>query len=59
MKYKINYIDGHDLRWKTFCTEAKDCDEAVNNLRKYYPCGDFDHQIAEIIVEGENTDEQT
>ena len=50
--YKINYLDGHDLRYKSFETDAEDRDSAIQNLRDSYENGDFDHQIAEVIEEG-------
>ena len=50
--YKINYIDGHDLRFKTFETDAEDRDQAIRNLRDSYVDVDFDHQIGSVIEEG-------
>lgn len=46
--YRINYIDGHDLRYKSFETEAKDKDDALAKLWDQYDC-DFDHQIVEVL----------
>lgn len=46
MKYSIEYIDGHDLKYKTFETSAADREEAIHNL--YQGKGDFDHQIGYI-----------
>jgi len=51
MKYRICYIDGHDLRYKTFVTEAENREAAIKNLRDLYSTGDFDHQIASVIKE--------
>ena len=50
--FKINYIDGHDLRFKSFVTDAEDRDQAIRNLRESYVNGDFDHQIESVIEEG-------
>ena len=47
--YRINYIDGHDLRYKSFETSTNNEKEALVNLWASYPNGDFDHQIVEII----------
>lgn len=47
--YRINYIDGHDLRYKSFETIAKDEESALSNLWASYTNGNFDHQIVEII----------
>jgi hypothetical protein len=52
-QYTINYIDGHDLRFKTFKTVAEDRDQAIKQLRASYIDGDFDHQIESVIEEGE------
>lgn len=51
-RFKINYIDGHDLRFKSFETDAEDRDQAIKNLRESYVNGDFDHQIESVIEEG-------
>lgn len=51
--YRINYIDGHDLRYKSFETVAENKDEALENLWASYKNGDFDHRIAEVIDLGE------
>lgn len=54
-KFKINYIDGHDLRFKSFETVAEDRDQAIRNLRESYVDGDFDHQIESVIEEGSDS----
>ena len=46
-KWKIQYIDGHDLKYKVFTTEAKDPEEAQVKLWESYE-SDFDHQIIDI-----------
>ena len=51
-RFKINYIDGHDLRFKSFETDAEDRDQAIRNLRESYVNGAFDHQIESVIEEG-------
>ena len=52
MKYKIAYIDGHDLKYKTFTTEAENRDDAISKLWASYE-SDFDHQIIEVYEESE------
>ena len=47
--YRINYIDGHDMRYKSFETVAENTDEALLNLWDTYKPFDFDHQVVEII----------
>ena len=48
--YRVNYIDGYDLRYKSFETMAQSKKEAVSNLwATYKDNGDFDHQIIEIL----------
>lgn len=49
--FKINYIDGHDLRFKSFETDAENRDQAIRNLRESYT-SDFDHQIESVIEVG-------
>ena len=52
-KWTIQYIDGHDLKYKVFTTEAKDEEEAQAKLWEQYE-SDFDHQIIQIYpAEGE------
>ena len=52
MKYKVAYIDGHDLKYKTFSTEAESRDDAISKLWASYE-SDFDHQIIEVYEEKE------
>ena len=47
MQYKVTYIDGHDLKDKTFTTPAASPEEAVQKMRDSYEA-DFDHQIIEV-----------
>lgn len=47
MKYKVQYIDGHDLKYKTFTVEAGTPEEAVSKMRDSYEA-DFDHQIIDV-----------
>ena len=52
-KYSISYIDGHNMRFKTFGTLAKDEKSALKMLWDSYENGDFDHQIisiAEVVI---------
>ena len=46
-EYDIYFIDGHDLRFKTFQTEAETEDEAIHHL--YITYGDFDHTIVAVL----------
>lgn len=48
--YRINFIDGHDLRYKSFETTAKSESAALDNLWGQYDNGDFGHQIVEVIM---------
>lgn len=47
-KYRVNFVDGHDLKYKVFFTMAEDSKQAETNLRNSYTNGDFDHQIYSI-----------
>ena len=47
MKYKVQYIDGHDLKYKTFTVEARTPEVAVRKMRDSYEA-DFDHQIIDV-----------
>jgi len=48
--YKITYIDGNDLKYKKYFTEAGNKEDAIADLRKKYEhLGDFDHQFIEIV----------
>lgn len=47
MKYKVQYIDGHDLKYKTLVVEARTPEEAVSKMRESYEA-DFDHQIIDV-----------
>lgn len=46
--YRINYIDGHDLRYKSFEVSADTQEDAVSALWDAYDA-DFDHHIVEIV----------
>lgn len=50
-RYTVHYIDGHDLKYKTFTTDAITPEEAESKMRWSYEA-DFDHQIIEIIKHG-------
>lgn len=47
MKYKVQYIDGHDLKYKTLVVEARTPEGAVSKMRESYEA-DFDHQIIDV-----------
>jgi len=50
-KYTIHFIDGHDLKYKTFETVAESKPQAVSNLwDSYKEFGDFDHRIGSIVA---------
>ena len=53
----VAYIDGHDLKYKTFKTTAGNPDEAVRNLRASYINGDFDHAIISVSEDLETVPE--
>lgn len=46
--FRINYIDGHDLRYKSIEIPAISKDDALSKLRDMYDA-DYDHQIIEVI----------
>ena len=50
--YRVQYIDGFDLKYKVYETYAKDADEAVSLLYKFHAPVDFDHQILEVTEIG-------
>lgn len=48
--FRIAYIDGYDMKYKTFETEAESKEKALDRLwGKYKDMGDFDHQICEVV----------
>ena len=52
-KYTVCYVDGHDLKYHTFTTEAEGFDDAIKKLREFTSVlGDFDHMICDVY-EGE------
>lgn len=52
-KYTVCYVDGHDLKYHTYTTEANDFDDAIAKLREFTSAwGDFDHMICDVY-EGE------
>ncbi len=54
-KWTIQYIDGHDLKYKTFVTEAASPDDAISKLWEQYT-SDFDHRIIDVYpVEDEKS----
>ena len=55
-KYTVCYVDGHDLKYKTFETEADSINDAIANLRESTAdWGDFDHMICDVF-EGDADD---
>jgi len=46
-RYKIQYIDGHDLKYKTFTTDAESREDAISKLWEQYE-SDFDHRIIDV-----------
>lgn len=50
-KYTVCYVDGHNLKYKTFETEAENINQAIENMEKQYEGkGDFDHLICDILI---------
>lgn len=49
--YRINYIDGHDLRYKSVEVQAETEESALSALWDMYDA-DYDHQIVEGIETG-------
>ena len=52
MRYKVQYIDGHDLLFFNDTATAESPEDAVRKLRDSYEA-DFDHQIIEVYEESE------
>ncbi len=46
-EYRIAYIDGHDLKYKIFRTQASSREDALGKLWDSYE-SDFDHQIISV-----------
>ena len=46
--YRIQYIDGFDLRYKTFETEADSAERAIHALWEMYYPDDFDHELISV-----------
>lgn len=51
-KYRIQYINGHSLKYEVFTTEADSRDEAISKLWDQFE-SDFDHRIIDVYVVGE------
>lgn len=47
MRFKICFIDGHDLKYKVFRTEARSEDDAMDRFNERYGAN-FDHQFISI-----------
>lgn len=47
MRFKICFIDGHDLKYKVFKTEARSEDDAMERFNERYGAN-FDHQFISI-----------
>ena len=48
--YNVCFIDGHDLKYKTFTCQAKNRKQAIEKMfDKYGP--DFDHQVRDVFRE--------
>lgn len=49
MKYKVSFIDGFDMRYKTRVIAAGSKEEAIHKVwAEHIPEGDFDHQIVDV-----------
>ena len=46
--FRINYIDGHDLRYKSIEVPAESEESALDALWDMYDA-DYDHQIVEVL----------
>jgi len=47
--FRINYIDGGDMRYKSFETPAIDETGALSSLWDRYEYGDFENRVVEVI----------
>ena len=47
-QFRINYIDGHDLRYKSIEVHADSKEDALSALWDMYDA-DYDHQIVEVL----------
>ncbi len=52
--YRVNYVDGHDLKYKTIETNADNKKDAIRKVWELDPSGDFDHQILEVVEVKDN-----
>ena len=48
-KYKVCFIDGYDLKYKTFTCEAKSREEAIEKMMDAYG-PNFDHHIEDVFL---------
>ena len=46
--YKVCFIDGHDLKYKTFTCYAQNRVEAISRMREMFGVN-FEHRIAEVF----------
>lgn len=47
-RFRVMYIDGHDLKYKHFDTKAESPEEAIRKMWDSYTDGDFDHRVIEV-----------
>ena len=54
--YTVCYVDGHDMKYKTFETEAENIDMAVAAMIDHYKgLGDFEHIVTDVIENDRET----
>lgn len=47
--YRVCFIDGHDLKYKTFTCEAENRVDAIHKMHEMFGAN-FDHQIANVYM---------
>lgn len=45
--YQVCFVDGHDMKYKTFKCEANSCKEAIEKMMDAYGAN-FDHQVKDV-----------
>ena len=48
-KFKVCFIDGHDLKYKTFTCDAIDQKQAIEKMMDLFG-SNFDHQITDVFM---------
>ena len=47
--YRVCFIDGHDLKYKVFTTEAENREQAIIKMREMYG-SNFEHRITGVYL---------